>query len=100
MTGQKFAHRPEDLLSEMHGRVLVLTINRQKSHDSWTNATREELRRLLLAADHDANVEAVILTGAGNKAFCAGQDLSEIEEFPDGGRMDVGLNFLSRATTP
>lgn len=57
MTDQKFAHRPEDLLSEMRERVLVLTINRQKSYNSWTNATRDELMRKLLAADEDENVE-------------------------------------------
>lgn len=91
LTDRKFAHRPEDLLSEMRERVLVLTINRQKSYNSWTNATRDELMRKLLAADEDENVEGLILTGAGNKAFCAGQDLAEIGEFPDGGNIDTAL---------
>ncbi|MCA6113062.1 enoyl-CoA hydratase/isomerase family protein [Bradyrhizobium cenepequi] len=84
MKDKKFAHSPEDLLSEMHDRVLVLTINRQESYNSWTQALRDELTRRLRAADSDGNVDAVVLTGAGKKAFCSGQDLAEMEEFPDG----------------
>lgn len=82
--GQKFAHKPEELLSEMHDRVLVLTINRQQSYNSWTSALRDELARKLLAADSDFNVDAVVLTGIGEKAFCSGQDLTELQEFADG----------------
>ncbi|WP_439406602.1 enoyl-CoA hydratase/isomerase family protein [Bradyrhizobium sp. DASA03076] len=84
MEGRKFAYKAEDLLSEMRERVLVLTINRQESYNSWTAALRDELARKLLAAETDANVEAVVLIGAGDKAFCSGQDLTELEEFRDG----------------
>ncbi|MDA9521327.1 hypothetical protein XI06_13360 [Bradyrhizobium sp. CCBAU 11434] len=93
--GRKFAHKAEDLLAEMHDRVLVLTINRQESYNSWTQALREELTLQLLAADKDANVDAVVLTGAGKKAFCSGQDLSEMEEFPDGEETKSRLERLT-----
>lgn len=85
--GRKFDHNPEDLLAEMNGRVLVLSINRQPSLNSWTQAMRAELARKVVAADADENIDAVVITGTGRKAFCSGQDLSEIEEVPDGGKM-------------
>ncbi|MFK4719172.1 enoyl-CoA hydratase [Bradyrhizobium niftali] len=92
--GQKFAHKPEELLSEMHQCVLVLTINRQASYNSWTSALRDDLARKLLAADADTNVAAVVLTGAGNRAFCSGQDLTELQEFVDGVNIEAWLNRL------
>lgn len=91
---QKFAHNPEDLLAEMRDRVLVLTINRQQTYNSWTQALRDELTRKLLVADADANVDALVLTGAGKKAFCSGQDLAEMEKFPDGEQLVERLNRL------
>lgn len=93
--GQKFAHKPEELLSEMRQCVLVLTINRQASYNSWTSALRDELARKLLAADADTNVAAVVLTGAGNRAFCSGQDLTELQELVDGVNIEAWLNRLS-----
>lgn len=75
--GHKFPHHPDDLLSEMHDRVLVLTINRQARYNAWTAALRSEFARTLLDADKDTSVDAVIVTGAGPNAFCAGQDLEE-----------------------
>ncbi|MCC8978571.1 enoyl-CoA hydratase/isomerase family protein [Bradyrhizobium acaciae] len=94
--GQKFAHNPEELLSEMHGGVLVLTINRQESYNSWTSALRDALGRRLLAADTDMSVEAVVVTGAGGKAFCSGQDLSELQEFADGVNIEAFMQRLSK----
>lgn len=93
--GQKFAHKPEELLSEMRQCVLVLTINRQASYNSWTSALRDELARKLLAADADTNFAAVVLTGAGNRAFCSGQDLTELQELVDGVNIEAWLNRLS-----
>ncbi|MCK1413268.1 enoyl-CoA hydratase/isomerase family protein [Bradyrhizobium sp. CW4] len=91
---EKFVHKPQDLLSEMRDRVQVLTINRPESYNSWTSALRDELGRRLLAADMDANVDAVVLTGAGDRAFCSGQDLAELQEFADGGSIEPWLQRL------
>lgn len=94
--GEKFDHSPEELPSEMHERVLVLTINRQESYNSWTSALRDALGRKLLAADTDANVDAVIITGAGDRAFCSGQDLSELQEFADGMNIEAFMQRLTK----
>ncbi len=67
------------LAAERDGRVLILTLNRPDK----LNALTPELHRLLHAAvidaAHDANIGAVVLTGAG-RAFCSGGDM--------GGRRD------------
>ncbi|WP_164935223.1 enoyl-CoA hydratase/isomerase family protein [Bradyrhizobium zhanjiangense] len=91
---EKFAHRSEDLLSDVRDRVLVLTIDRQESYNSWTSALRDELARQLLAADADSNVDAVVLTGAGDRAFCSGQDLAEFQEFVDGRNIEPWIQRL------
>jgi enoyl-CoA hydratase len=63
------------LLIEDHGPVRVLTLNRP----SVLNAVSPQLGRALAAAlarlDADPGVQAGIITGAGDPAFCAGADL-------------------------
>ncbi|MCK1663528.1 enoyl-CoA hydratase/isomerase family protein [Bradyrhizobium sp. 153] len=93
--GQKFPHHPDDLLSTMHERILVLTFNRQERYNAWTEALRDELTRRLLEADNDANVDALVITGAGDKAFCAGQDLGESEEESDEAHMELWVQRLT-----
>jgi naphthoate synthase len=56
------------------GRVAKLTINRPKVHNAFTPKTIQELRDALQHARDDGDVGAVILTGAGGKAFCSGGD--------------------------
>ena len=92
---EKFAHRAEELLARMHGRILVLTIDRQESYNSWTSALRDELARKLLAADKDSDVHGVVLTGAGDRAFCSGQDLTELHEFANGVNIEPWLQRLT-----
>jgi enoyl-CoA hydratase len=93
--GEKFAYRTEELLSEMSDRILVLTINREESYNSWTSALRDELARKLLAADTEANVDAVVITGAGDRAFCSGQDLAELHEFANVMNVEPWLQRLT-----
>jgi enoyl-CoA hydratase/carnithine racemase len=93
--GKTFAHAPEELLSEMHGGVLVLTINRPNNYNSWTAALRDALGRKLLDADQDDRVDAVVLTGTGDRAFCAGQDLAEIREFGNGATIEPWLQRMT-----
>src|SRR5262249_47092427 len=82
-----FEFDPDELLSETHGGILILRINRPKAYNAWTEALRVELGRRVTAADQNADVDAVVLTGTGDKAFCAGQDLGELR-FADGPRME------------
>jgi enoyl-CoA hydratase len=67
------------VLYEVRGRVAVVTVNRPEKR----NALNQEVRAGLLAAFErartDPGVRVVLLTGAGDKAFIAGADISEFE---------------------
>jgi enoyl-CoA hydratase/carnithine racemase len=65
-----------ELLIEDAGAVRVLKMNRPDKRNALNMALSEALLDALLAADADAAVRAIVLTGAG-PAFCAGADLSE-----------------------
>jgi enoyl-CoA hydratase len=65
------------LLEERRGSVLVLTLNRPASMNAIDTVLREDLIAALAAAGADDAVRAVVVTGAGDRAFCTGQDLRE-----------------------
>ena len=66
------------LLVEREGAVQTVTINRPKVLNALNTPTMDELRRTILALKHDEDVRAVIITGAGEKAFIAGADINEL----------------------
>jgi enoyl-CoA hydratase len=68
----------ENLLYEKRDGIGFLTFNRPKVLNALNRKTMEELRDALMAARDDAEVRVLILTGAGEKSFVAGADISEI----------------------
>ena len=68
----------ENLALDRDGAVVVLTINRPKVLNALNTQTIDELRRAVLDLKHDKLVRAVIITGAGEKAFVAGADVNEL----------------------
>jgi enoyl-CoA hydratase len=68
-----------NVLSELHGRVALVTINRPDKRNALDGATRGRLLELLDELQANAEVRVVVLTGAGDKAFVAGADISEFE---------------------
>jgi 2-(1,2-epoxy-1,2-dihydrophenyl)acetyl-CoA isomerase len=65
----------DELLVDLDGGVLTLRINRPDASNSLTYTLREQIIAELQRADADLAVRAVILTSAGEKAFCTGADL-------------------------
>ena len=66
------------LLVEKSEGITTLTLNRPEAMNALSRALREELARAFRAAAGDPETGAVIVTGAGEKAFCAGLDLKEL----------------------
>ncbi len=58
-----------------HGSVRVITINRPERRNALDPDTYLGLGRAFVEAEHDDTVRVVVLTGAGDQAFCAGMDL-------------------------
>jgi 2-ketocyclohexanecarboxyl-CoA hydrolase len=80
----------EDILYEVRGRAAWVTINRPKLYNAFRAKTIEELIDAFKLAADDRNVSSVVLTGAGDKAFCTGGDQSAKDGQYDG-RGIVGL---------
>ncbi|HXT78629.1 MAG TPA: enoyl-CoA hydratase-related protein, partial [Acetobacteraceae bacterium] len=65
-----------EVLIEQRGAVLWITINREERRNAMNDAVTGGIADGLARAAADSSVRAVVLTGAGNRAFCAGADLS------------------------
>ena len=65
------------VLVKRDGAVAVVTVARPEVRNALNRATNEELLRVARELAHDAVVRAVVLTGAGEKAFVAGADIAE-----------------------
>ena len=59
------------------GPVAIVTIDRAEQHNVLTAAFWSELRAVLSVLETDHSVRVLILTGAGDRAFCAGGDIAE-----------------------
>jgi len=81
----------EFVLNEKRGAIGIITLNRPQVLNAWNSAMRGELAATLTAMEEDAEVRAIILTGAGDRAFGAGQDLNETKTFdPDRAEQWIG----------
>ena len=67
----------EDVLYEKKDWVATVTINRPEAHNAYTTATLVELRDAFRDAALDDGIAVVVLTGAGDRAFCTGGDVKE-----------------------
>jgi len=65
-------------LVERRGNVAVITINRPEARNAVNGAVSIAVGDALAAAQDDPEVRAVVITGAGDKSFCAGADLKAI----------------------
>ena len=70
--------RFETLLYEKADGVATLTLNRPERFNAFNVAMALELRRFWDAVKADPEVVCVIVTGAGEKAFCTGADVTEV----------------------
>ncbi|MBG9387988.1 enoyl-CoA hydratase/isomerase family protein [Caenimonas aquaedulcis] len=69
------------IVVERRGAVGVIRLNRPDKLNAWTVAMRSDIMAAMKAFETDADVRAVVLTGTGERAFCAGQDLGEAHGF-------------------
>jgi enoyl-CoA hydratase len=70
----------ETIVVETEGAVAVVTLNRPKALNALNTLMLEELRTAFQALDEDRTIRAIILTGAGDKAFAAGADITEFTQ--------------------
>ncbi|WP_040791758.1 enoyl-CoA hydratase-related protein [Nocardia paucivorans] len=75
----------EDITYEVDGAAGIITINRPHRHNAFRAQTVDELITAFQSAWSDNAVRAVVLTGAGEKAFCTGGDVKQRAETGDYG---------------
>jgi enoyl-CoA hydratase/carnithine racemase len=80
----------DELLHERHGEVLVLTLNRPQARNALTPAMLIGLGTAIVEAETDPDIRAVVLTGAGDRAFCVGMDLRSFAGGDDDNRSYAG----------
>ncbi|MGM7666349.1 enoyl-CoA hydratase-related protein [Microbacterium sp. A93] len=81
----------EDILYVRRNAAAVITINRPERYNSFRAQTVEELIKAFKLAWADRGVQAVILTGTGEKAFCTGGDVKQRAETGDYGPSESGM---------
>ena len=64
-------------------KIAVVTINRPENLNALNSQTISELNNCFLDLESNPNVRAIVLTGAGNKAFVAGADIKEFADFSE-----------------
>jgi enoyl-CoA hydratase/carnithine racemase len=88
---------PLELLEERRGPVVWLTINREERRNAISAAVLAGLSDALARANKDRDVRAIVITGAGTRAFCAGADLQSGRSFKfDYSEPHVGFANLFR----
>ncbi|AZO79947.1 MULTISPECIES: enoyl-CoA hydratase/isomerase family protein [unclassified Bosea (in: a-proteobacteria)] len=81
----------DSVLVEVRGAVGILTLNRPQILNAWNAPMRSRLVEGLDELEANEAVRAIILTGAGERAFGAGQDLNETKTFdPDRAELWMG----------
>jgi enoyl-CoA hydratase/carnithine racemase len=85
------------------GKTAVLTLNRPNRGNAYTNEMLAQLMDCLEKANNDMEINTIVITGAGEKAFCVGFDkelLSKIDGAPQSSRRDVSQTLLLQGSKP
>lgn len=97
----------DELLYEVQGAVGVVTFNRPAAHNALTFAMYDRLGEICGTLADDGPVKALIVTGAGGRAFAAGTDIAQFRDFrsaEDGlayeARMEAMFDKLERCPVP
>ncbi|WP_062733346.1 enoyl-CoA hydratase-related protein [Sphingobium abikonense] len=81
------------LLIERRGPVCLLTINRDAVRNALDAATARALDEAVTQAEADPSIGAILLTGAGDRAFCSGMDIKEAARMGAGHGLVPGRGF-------
>jgi enoyl-CoA hydratase len=97
----------DNILVEKNNALAQITINRPKKLNALNSAIIYELSEAFQLLEEDKNIKVIILTGAGDKAFVAGADISEFVHFSvdEGGSLarkgqEILFNFIENLSKP
>jgi enoyl-CoA hydratase len=97
----------DELLYELRDGVAYVTFNRPQARNALTFAMYERLAEICRNASTDRSIKAILITGAGDKAFAAGTDISQFRTFDKEqdaldyeGRIDRVMDALEQCRVP
>jgi len=97
----------EDLIYEVQDGIARITFNRPQARNAMLFSMYERLAEICTALNTDSSVKVLILTGAGDKAFASGTDISQFRAFKTPqdaldyeGRIDRVLGTLEKCRVP
>jgi enoyl-CoA hydratase len=97
----------DELLYELRDGVAYVTLNRPQARNALTFAMYERLAQICNQANGDRAIKAILIAGAGDKAFAAGTDISQFRAFDKEqdaldyeARIDRVMNALERCRVP
>lgn len=86
----------QDILFNVDGAIATITLNRPQK----LNAVTPEMADAIVAAVDECNdsdsIRCVILTGAGERSFCAGSDIKELDTYKTPGSSATGQTIATR----
>ncbi|MDD6794929.1 MAG: short-chain-enoyl-CoA hydratase [Clostridiaceae bacterium] len=81
----------KNVILEKEEHLAIVTINRPKALNALNSETLKDLNTVIDDLEKDDNIYAVILTGAGEKSFVAGADISEMKDLDEKQGKEFGL---------
>jgi enoyl-CoA hydratase len=82
-----------NIIYEKKGKVATITLNRPQVLNALSLALLAELDDALEDAEKDENVSVIVITGAGDRSFCAGADIAQIQALSSVGARDYSLSL-------
>ncbi|SHE32691.1 Enoyl-CoA hydratase/carnithine racemase [Seinonella peptonophila] len=73
----------QHIIYQISNNVLTITLNRESTYNALSTDTKLELQQAFQQGEQDQSVKAIVVTGAGERSFCSGQDLSESKELTE-----------------
>jgi enoyl-CoA hydratase len=97
----------DELLYEVRDCIARVTFNRPQARNAFTFAMYERLAEICNAVESDRSIKVMLLTGAGEKAFASGTDISQFKSFKTAddaiayeSRIDRVVGALERCKVP
>ncbi|MFZ2174733.1 MAG: enoyl-CoA hydratase-related protein [Rhodococcus sp. (in: high G+C Gram-positive bacteria)] len=84
----------DELVREQRGPILILRLNRPDARNALTGSLMRDLGTAVVEAEADPEIRVIVLTGAGDRAFCSGMDLRSFAE-GEGGFTSEGYARLA-----
>src|SRR5881409_3374499 len=85
------------IVERLDPRIALIRLNRPDKHNAINAQMAQELIECLDALEADDDVRVIVLTGAGERAFCAGADMGEsVQAMADGRRRDQAAQAVAR----